>query len=256
MNRAPWFKFDSADWISNRTIRYLTAEQRGYLVQLRAEMWESEVRGTLPDNPEMLWQFAGAESRDRFEQQSQSVMQLFQRRDGLIICPMLSEQASMLNMKSKARSKAGKASGESRRKKSTSNTCSTNSEQKRRDTDTDTDTDEKQIQKQTENPIPPTPLTKGGVDNSGSDLWQPIKTYLSEQLSSAYVAGVGDENDYEKYFHHTWFKKVENDTLLIGSDDPKATSEGLRKYEKRISKAASWLGSISRVEVAQELMVS
>jgi uncharacterized protein YdaU (DUF1376 family) len=122
--RAPWFKFFAEQWLADRRIRFLTPEQRGYLIQLQAEAWGSQPRGTIPSDPEHLWRLAGAESRESFEKNSAAVLALF-RHEGDVLCvPELQEQAEKLERDGEARSRAGKASA-SKRKQHPSNTCST-----------------------------------------------------------------------------------------------------------------------------------
>ena len=47
-NGRPWFKFYPADWLGSRLTRFLSPEQKGYLIQLKAEAWQSELCGSLP----------------------------------------------------------------------------------------------------------------------------------------------------------------------------------------------------------------
>lgn len=110
---APWFKFFAARWIGDRNIRYLTAEQRGYLIQLMCEAWESDPAGTLPEAPEMLWKLAGAPSRTRFEKVSTEVLAHFELRDGRYFHAELIEQhegiAAMHESRTRAAMKGAQA---------------------------------------------------------------------------------------------------------------------------------------------------
>jgi uncharacterized protein YdaU (DUF1376 family) len=81
-NGRPWFKFFPAEWLGSRETRFLTPEQRGYLIQLVAEAWQSEPCGTLPADPEKLWRLAGARSRKQFERHAEAVLQSFSLDSG------------------------------------------------------------------------------------------------------------------------------------------------------------------------------
>jgi uncharacterized protein YdaU (DUF1376 family) len=81
-NGRPWFKFFPAEWLGSRETRFLAPEQRGYLIQLLAEAWQSEECGSLPADPEKLWRLAGAKSRRRFECCAEGVLQSFDLEDG------------------------------------------------------------------------------------------------------------------------------------------------------------------------------
>ncbi len=76
-NGRPWFKFFPADWLGSRNTRFLTPEQRGYLITLKAEAWQSEPCGSLPADPGALWRLAGAASLKRFQKDAEAVMQCF-----------------------------------------------------------------------------------------------------------------------------------------------------------------------------------
>jgi hypothetical protein len=103
---APWFKFYAARWLGDRNIRYMTPEQRGYLIQLWCEAWESDPAGTLPAAPEMLWKLAGAASRKRFEKVSGAVLAQFELRDGRYFFAELIEQHEGLAAMHESRTRA------------------------------------------------------------------------------------------------------------------------------------------------------
>lgn len=76
-NGRPWFKFFPADWLGSRETRFLKPQQRGYLITLKAEAWQSEPCGSLPADLGALWQLAGAASLKRFQRDADAVMQCF-----------------------------------------------------------------------------------------------------------------------------------------------------------------------------------
>jgi hypothetical protein len=53
------------DWFATRAVRLGKDYQRGWYVQLIAESWQ--YGGFLPNDPELLWQLAGASSKKAFE---------------------------------------------------------------------------------------------------------------------------------------------------------------------------------------------
>jgi uncharacterized protein YdaU (DUF1376 family) len=81
-NGRPWFKFFPADWLGSRETRFLTPEERGYLIQLISEAWQSEPCGSLPADTDNLWRLAGAKSRKQFEPHAEAVLQSFRLQDG------------------------------------------------------------------------------------------------------------------------------------------------------------------------------
>ena len=111
---APWFKFFAARWIADRDIRYMTPEQRGYLIQLWSEAWESDPAGTLPEAPEILWKLAGAPTRKRFEKVSGLVLAKFELREGRFFCAELIEQHEGLASMHESRTRAALAGAQAR----------------------------------------------------------------------------------------------------------------------------------------------
>jgi hypothetical protein len=112
----PWYKDDAAEWLLDLRMRYLTAEQRGYVAQLRAEMWLAPVRATLT-NDGNLWRLAGAESPERFKETGAAALEMFRIEGDLIYCPMLLKQAGDLAQMISDRSKGGKISAARRKAK-------------------------------------------------------------------------------------------------------------------------------------------
>jgi hypothetical protein len=108
VNKAPWFKIHAAEALGSRDLRFLTAEQIGYLFRLWCEAWSSDVRATIPADPDLLWRLAGAESRDRFEANCKPVLAMFADAGvGSLYSPMLMEQGQELVKLSATRREAG-----------------------------------------------------------------------------------------------------------------------------------------------------
>src|ERR1019366_9862617 len=68
--------------LGSRDTRFLTPEERGYLIQLISEAWQSEPCGSLPADADKLWRLAGAKSRKQFEPHAEAVLQSFRLQDG------------------------------------------------------------------------------------------------------------------------------------------------------------------------------
>lgn len=78
-----WFQFYPGDWFASNTVRFGRDYQRGWYIQLFAECWRRG--GMLPDDPAMLWRWAGADSKETFERDKSIVLsefELLEREDG------------------------------------------------------------------------------------------------------------------------------------------------------------------------------
>ena len=65
--KPPAFQFYAKDWLSSKTILKASAKQCGWFINLLAHCWDSDQPGTLPDDPDLLWRMAKAESRKEFD---------------------------------------------------------------------------------------------------------------------------------------------------------------------------------------------
>jgi hypothetical protein len=95
-SRLPWFQFFPTDWFAANAVRLGRDYQRGWYIQLLAECWRRG--GMLPDDSEMLWRLAGAESRAAFENASENLLvldefELVQLEDGaqMLLHPWMAE---------------------------------------------------------------------------------------------------------------------------------------------------------------------
>jgi hypothetical protein len=71
-----WFPFKVNDWFSDPWIRVMDARQRGWLISLQATAFKE--RGYLPNDPAMVWRWAGASSKEEFANDSQIVLNQFE----------------------------------------------------------------------------------------------------------------------------------------------------------------------------------
>lgn len=82
MRPPAWFRFWPTDFLADHRLRSLTAEQRGWWLQLRCEAWRRQPQCSLPTDPGALWRLAGASSRKKFERESGPMLECFELRDG------------------------------------------------------------------------------------------------------------------------------------------------------------------------------
>lgn len=79
MNRKPpSFPFYAKDWKSSLVVRRMTAQQRGFYIQLLAEAWDSSEPGFIPDQAP-LWWVAGASSQEEFLPSKDIILSCFKR---------------------------------------------------------------------------------------------------------------------------------------------------------------------------------
>ena len=78
MSNAPWFKFFPSDWLLSRTVRLMTAEQRGIYIQLLCEQWYGG--NGLPSDENALIQLAGC-TADEWSRSSESILELSHRSE-------------------------------------------------------------------------------------------------------------------------------------------------------------------------------
>lgn len=115
MNKPPAFQFYAKDWLTSKHVLKMTPSQCGYYINLLAHAWDSNRPGTLPNDPEVLWRLARAESRRIFDRDSKLVLDRFTHtRDGLLKNNrMVRERRAQIRNK-KCKSIAGKAGAKSK----------------------------------------------------------------------------------------------------------------------------------------------
>jgi uncharacterized protein YdaU (DUF1376 family) len=134
--KSPAFQFYPKDWLASRSVRLMTDQQRGWYIQLLCEAWESEVQGTLPNDPKILWKLAGAASEQVFNACSTPVLQMFRISGDQLIHDRLVREIVKQKVWSEHCSNAGKLSAEKRRQAikdqhlNRGNTCSNSVEPK------------------------------------------------------------------------------------------------------------------------------
>jgi uncharacterized protein YdaU (DUF1376 family) len=79
LNKPPAFQFFPRDWLTSRAVTIMSPTQRGYYINLLAHAWLADVPGTLPNDPTVLWQLAGARRRADFERDGGFVLEQFRR---------------------------------------------------------------------------------------------------------------------------------------------------------------------------------
>lgn len=113
--RPPAFQFYAKDWISSSAVTSMTPSQCGYYINLLARAWDSDRPGHLPNDPDILWKFARAESRDQFDRESGLVLAQFKlSRDGSLFNARLIRERRVQIMHQKQKSVAGKAGAKSK----------------------------------------------------------------------------------------------------------------------------------------------
>ena len=145
MSNAPWFKFFPSDWLLSRTVRLMTAEQRGVYIQLLCEQWYGG--NGLPSDENALIQLAGC-TTDEWARTSESILEQFPTdRNGRRYNKKLRAIQNEARGLSQERSKVGKRGNAKRwsSKGITNRNCDTsaiaNESQTHRDSDPDPDSD-------------------------------------------------------------------------------------------------------------------
>ncbi len=110
--KSPAFQFYPNDWISSRSVRLMTAEQKGWYISLICEAWMSEDQGTLPDDSELLKRLVGATGCK--ENEWQLVINNFVSKNGRLINERLVKEKSKQENFSKHQSESGKAGARKR----------------------------------------------------------------------------------------------------------------------------------------------
>lgn len=77
LRKPPAFQFYVKDWIGSQTVLAMSPRQCGYYINLLANAWNGNPPGTIPNDPEVLWKMARAESREQFEVESEIVLKQF-----------------------------------------------------------------------------------------------------------------------------------------------------------------------------------
>lgn len=105
----PWFPFYPMDWMSDRRVRNMTAEERGAYMQLLCEFW---VNGPLPDSDSELLLAANV-TRGEWDRVKDVVLACFERREGFYVNRRLEEirveQLAKYNKRAAAGQKGGEA---------------------------------------------------------------------------------------------------------------------------------------------------
>jgi len=89
-NKPPAFQFYVKDWLSSESVVVMTAEQRGWYIQLLCHAWNGEPIATLPADDCKLKALAGA--GDGWAMDKQAVLDCFEVEGGRLVNRRLADQ--------------------------------------------------------------------------------------------------------------------------------------------------------------------
>jgi uncharacterized protein YdaU (DUF1376 family) len=89
-NKPPAFQFYVKDWLSSESVVTMTAEQRGWYIQLLCHAWNGEPIASLPTEDSKLKTLAGA--GDNWVTDRQTVLDCFELENARLVNKKLSEQ--------------------------------------------------------------------------------------------------------------------------------------------------------------------
>jgi uncharacterized protein YdaU (DUF1376 family) len=71
------FVFYAQDWLASFDVRWMTTIQRGFYIQLIAQMLNNPKGRWLPNDDKELWRLAGARSKQEWDRNRESVLKLW-----------------------------------------------------------------------------------------------------------------------------------------------------------------------------------
>jgi uncharacterized protein YdaU (DUF1376 family) len=111
-NKPPAFQFYVKDWLSSESVVVMTAEQRGWYIQLLCHAWNSEPIATLPADDRKLKTLAGA--GDGWATDKQAVLDCFEVEGDRLVNRRLEAQHQELQEFHNSKSEAGRKGNEVR----------------------------------------------------------------------------------------------------------------------------------------------
>lgn len=111
-NKPPAFQFYVKDWLSSESVVVMTAEQRGWYIQLLCHAWNSEPIATLPSDDRKLKALAGAS--DSWATDKQAVLDCFEVDGDRLVNRRLANQYQELQEFRNSKSEAGRKGNEKR----------------------------------------------------------------------------------------------------------------------------------------------
>ena len=111
-NKPPAFQFYVKDWLSSESVVVMTAEQRGWYIQLLCHAWNSEPIATLPADDRKLKALAGA--GDGWATDKQAVLDCFEVEGDRLVNRRLEAQHQELQEFHNSKSEAGRKGNEVR----------------------------------------------------------------------------------------------------------------------------------------------
>ena len=113
MKKPPAFQFYAKDWRSSPTIRQMTREQKGDLIEMLAASWDQDPPGSLPLPVQLAANSAGLDPRV-VRSLIAKFPKLWIEIDGRLVNPKLRAQWEELQQRQQKLSDAGKRGNESR----------------------------------------------------------------------------------------------------------------------------------------------
>ena len=111
-NKPPAFQFYPKDWLSSESVIVMTAEQRGWYIQLLCHAWNGEPIATLPTDDRKLKALAGA--GDSWATDKQAVLDCFEVDGDRLVNRRLADQFQQLQEFHSSKSEAGRKGNEVR----------------------------------------------------------------------------------------------------------------------------------------------
>ena len=111
-NKPPAFQFYVKDWLSSESVVVMTAEQRGWYIQLLCHAWNSEPIATLPADDRKLKALAGA--AESWATEKQAVLDCFEVEGDRLVNRRLANQFKEMEEFRNSKSEAGRKGNEMR----------------------------------------------------------------------------------------------------------------------------------------------
>lgn len=111
-NKPPAFQFYVKDWLSSESVVVMTAEQRGWYIQLLCHAWNGEPIATLPTDDRKLKALAGA--GDSWATDKQAVLDCFEVESDRLVNRRLADQFQQFEDFRNSKSDAGRKGNEAR----------------------------------------------------------------------------------------------------------------------------------------------
>jgi len=108
--QSPSFQFYAGDWISDPNRMRLSLEEQGAYILLYSHCWRGH---TIPTDMEVLARMCNC-SLDKINKIFPKIKHLFEKQDGLLICPQAEEERKKQALNRNKRSVAGRKGAKAR----------------------------------------------------------------------------------------------------------------------------------------------